>query len=63
MVIIETTISTEGCVSRAAIVRSVHPLLDVEALRSVIQWKFAPTLVDNTPHPVLMTVTVQFTLQ
>ncbi len=63
MVIVETTISAEGCVSRAAIVRGVHPLLDVEALRSVIQWKFAPTLVDNTPHPVLMTVTVQFTLQ
>jgi len=29
----------------------------------VIQWKFAPTLVDNTPYPVLMTVTVQFSLR
>jgi len=62
-VIIETTISTEGCIKRAAIVRGVHPLLDVEALRSVMQWKFVPTLVEGVPYPVLMTVTVQFTLQ
>ena len=63
IVIIDATVSTEGCVSRAVVIRNVDPLLDVEALRAVSQWKFAPTLVDSVPHPVLMTVTVQFTLQ
>ena len=38
-------------------------MLDEEAVRAVIQWKFTPTLSGGVPVPVLMTVTVQFTLQ
>ena len=63
IVIVDAMISTQGCVSRASILRGVDPLLDVEALRAVIQWKFTPTLLDGAPVPVLMTVTVQFSLQ
>ena len=32
------------------------------ALDAVKQWEFTPTLLNNVPVPVIMTVTVQFTL-
>ena len=41
--------------------RSV-PLLDQAALDAVRQWKFTPTLLNNVPVEVVMTVTVNFTL-
>ena len=39
------------------------PLLDQAALDAVRQWQFTPTLLNGVPVPVIMTVTVQFTLQ
>jgi hypothetical protein len=30
---------------------------------AVKQWEFTPTLLNGVPVPVIMTVTVQFTLQ
>jgi outer membrane biosynthesis protein TonB len=44
------------------VLRSI-PLLDEAALASVAQWQFMPTLADGAPVAVLMTVTVNFTLQ
>ena len=38
-------------------------LLDAAALDAVKQWVFTPTLLNGTPVPVIMTVTVNFTLQ
>jgi hypothetical protein len=29
----------------------------------VKQWEFTPTLLNGSPVPIIMTVTVQFTLQ
>ena len=43
------------------VLRSI-PLLDQAALDAVRQWEFTPTLLNNVPVPVIMTVTVQFTL-
>ena len=63
IVIMESTITSHGCVGSAKILRSVATDLDVAALRAVTGWAFTPTLVDGTPVPVIMTVTVQFTLQ
>ncbi len=37
--------------------------LDVAALRAVSEWAYTPTLLNGQPVPVIMTVTVQFTLQ
>ena len=35
----------------------------VAAHDAVKQWQFTPTLLNNVPVPVIMTVTVNFTLQ
>ena len=62
VVIIEATIGPNGRVQQAKVLRSI-PLLDQAALEAVKQWEFTPTLLNGVPVPVIMTVTVQFTLQ
>lgn len=62
VVIIEARIEPDGTVSNAHVTRSI-PLLDQGALDSVMQWRFTPTLVDGKAVPVIMTVTVNFTLR
>jgi protein TonB len=62
IVIIEATIGPNGRVQEAKVLRSI-PLLDQAALDAVRQWEFTPTLLNGVPVPVIMTVTVQFTLQ
>jgi len=62
IVIIEATIGPDGAVKDAKVLRSI-PLLDAAALDAVRQWVFTPTLLNGVPVPVVMTVTVQFTLQ
>jgi TonB family protein len=61
IVIIEATIGEDGKVRDAVVKRSI-PLLDQAALSAVRQWEFTPTLVNGAPVPVVMTVTVNFTL-
>jgi protein TonB len=61
VVIIEAVIGPNGKVQDARVLRSI-PLLDQAALDAVKQWEFTPTLLNNVPVPVIMTVTVQFTL-
>jgi protein TonB len=61
IVIIEATIGRDGSVKDARVLRSV-PLLDNAALEAVRQWRFTPTLLNNEPVEVIMTVTVNFTL-
>lgn len=61
IVIIEATLGIDGRVTNARILRSV-PLLDQAALDAVRQWEFTPTLLNGAPVPVIMTVTVNFTL-
>jgi len=62
VVIIEATIGPNGGVQEAKVLRSI-PLLDAAALEAVKQWTFTPTLLNGVPVPVIMTVTVNFTLQ
>jgi protein TonB len=62
VVIIEATIGPDGRVKDAKVLRSI-PLLDQAALDAVKQWVFTPTLLNGVPVPVIMTVTVNFTLQ
>ena len=62
VVIIEATIAPDGTVGDARVLRSI-PLLDQAALDAVKQWKFEPTIVGGTAVPVIMTVTVNFSLQ
>lgn len=61
VVILEALIGTDGRIVDAAVLRSV-PLLDQAALEAVKQWEYTPTLLNGVPTPVIMTVTVTFTL-
>ena len=62
IVIIEAIIGPDGSVTETTILRSV-PLLDEAALTAVRQWQYTPTLLNGVPVAVIMTVTVNFTLQ
>lgn len=62
MVIVEAVIAPDGSVRDARVLRS-QPLLDAAALDAVRQWRYTPTLLNGTPVPVIVTVTVNFTLQ
>jgi TonB family protein len=60
-VIIEATIDETGKVSNAKVLRSI-PFFDQAALDAVNQWEFTPTRVNGVFVPVVMTVTVSFTI-
>jgi TonB family protein len=62
VVILEATINADGRVSDAKILRSI-PMLDDAALAAVREWEFTPTYLNGAAVPVIMTVTVNFTLQ
>ena len=62
IVIIEATINVEGSVDTAKVLKSI-PMLDQAAVDAVKQWRFTPTVLNGAPVPVIMTVTVNFTLQ
>jgi protein TonB len=61
VVIIEALIDGAGNVMDANILRSI-PLLDQAAVDAVRQWQFTPTLLNGAPVNLIMTVTVNFTL-
>jgi periplasmic protein TonB len=61
IVIIEATIAADGHVMNARVLRSV-PMLEAAALDAVRTWEYTPTLLNGVPVPVIMTVTVTFTL-
>ena len=61
VVILEVIIASDGKVQDARVLRSI-PLLDQAAIDAVRQWEFTPTLLNGSPVPLFMTVTVQFTL-
>ena len=61
VVIIEARIGTDGGVESARVLRSI-PLLDEAALDAVKQWRFTPTLLNGQATPVMITLTVNFTL-
>jgi TonB family protein len=63
VVIIESTISPAGCVSEATVVSSPDPSLSGAALFAVMGWRYTPTLLNDVAVPVIMTVTVNFTLR
>ena len=61
IVILEVIITYDGSVREVKVLRSVA-LLDDAAADAVRQWQFTPTLLNNQPVEVVMTVTVNFTL-
>lgn len=61
-VIIEATIDEAGVVRDARVLRST-PLLDQAAVDAVMKWRYTPTRLNGQPVPILLTVTVMFTLR
>ncbi len=62
VVVLEATIDERGSVERLRVIESA-PLFDQAALDAVRRWRYTPTLLNGVPVPVLMTVTVRFTLR
>jgi TonB family protein len=62
VVILEIVVSPSGQVVAPCVLRSI-PMLDQAAIDAVSQWEFEPTQLNGGPVPVIMTVTVNFTLQ
>lgn len=60
-VILEAVIDESGAVDRIRVLRS-SPLLDAAAIDAVSRWRYTPTLLNGTPVAVLMTITINFTL-
>ncbi len=62
LVVLEATIDATGLVTEVKVLRSV-PLLDNAAIDAVRQWRYTPTRLNGQPIPVIMTVTVTFSLK
>jgi TonB family protein len=62
VVILECVIGPDGTVMEVKVLRGI-PLLDQAAIDAVRQWVYAPTLLNEVPVPVIMTVTVNFRLE
>jgi protein TonB len=60
-VVLECTISPEGRIVDVRVL-SGPPLLQAVAAQAVEQWVYRPTLLNGVAVPVIMTVTVRFTL-
>jgi len=62
VVILEAVLDAQGRVQSVRVLRSVQTL-DRAAVEAVQQWRFTPALLNGQAVPVVMTVTVNFTLQ
>ena len=62
VVILEAVLDAAGRVDDVHVLRSI-PLLDQAAIDAVRQWRYTPTLLNGRAIPIVLTVTVSFTLQ
>jgi protein TonB len=60
-VVLDCLLDVEGRVTEIRVVAG-HPLLDAAAKDAVARWRYTPTYLNDTAVPVLLTVTVRFTL-
>ncbi len=62
LVILEALIAEDGTVRDVKVLRTAA-LFDEAAVTAVRQWRFSPTLLNGEPVPIVMTVTVGFTME
>jgi protein TonB len=62
VVILEATVDERGQVSDVRVLRSVHPLIDAEAVKAVQQWRYSPLTLNGHLAPFVLTVTLSFSL-
>jgi len=63
IVILEAIVDEGGNVKEVRVLRSVNPLLDREALAAVRQWRYTPVVLNGTPVPFILSVSLSFSLQ
>lgn len=61
-VVLEAVIDERGHVTNLRVINSI-PLLDDAAKEAVATWRYSPTTLNGVTVPVLMTVSVRFTLR
>ena len=59
--ILEITVGEKGGVDATVVLRSV-PALDQAAIDAVRRWRYEPAELNGTAIPVIITVTVNFSL-
>jgi protein TonB len=62
VVILDATIDETGVVRDVKVLRSI-PMLDQAAIEAVKRWRYAPTRLNGVAVPILLTVTVTFSLR
>ena len=62
LVVLEATLDERGIVQNVTVLRSV-PLLDQAAIDAVRQWRYSPTRLNGVAIPIIMTVTVTFSIR
>jgi protein TonB len=62
MVILEAVVDSTGCVESVKVLRSVHSLLDREAVAALKQWQYTPLVLNGLPTPFVLTVTFNFSV-
>ena len=62
VVILEATVGEAGAVTNVRVLRSVHPLIDAEAIRALNQWRYSPLTLNGHLTPFVLTVTLSFSL-
>lgn len=63
IVILEGVVSKDGTVTGIQILREPHPDLGAAAVEAVSQWLYMPTLLNCEPIEVVVTVTINFTVE
>jgi protein TonB len=61
VVILEAVIDVSGHVDHVKVLSSI-PMLNEAAIRAVKQWRYTPTELNGVPIPVLLTITVRFSI-
>jgi protein TonB len=61
MVILEAVIDAHGNVTDVRVLRSA-PMLDQAAVDAVRQWRYTPALLNDRPVPVIVTITINFSM-
>lgn len=62
VVVLEATVDISGRVQTARVLSGL-PLLNEAAIEAVKQWRYSPLVLNGTPTPFILTVTVNFRLQ
>jgi TonB family protein len=60
---LECVVLADGTVGSVAVVRSLHPDLDLNAIAAAQRWRFKPGTKKGVPVPVLVTISMSFSIR